>query len=397
MATAKKVVLNVLGTADNDTLTSTGVVEMIDGGAGIDKLVFTEGTRGVVVNLKTGTLTDSFGAKDTISNVEIIIGTSFADKITGSDFTDYLVGGAGNDSLYGGGGSDEIYGGTGNDLISGGAASDYMVGGAGADTINGGAGFDMVDYSDEGGAFGVTVNLTTNMGVDSYGDTDTFVSVERIRATELADSLTGSSGANMFEAGAGNDTVSGMNGNDTLIGGFGDDSLLGGSGNDELVGGRGNDIIDGGAGAADVADYSADGGWHGVSVSLLAGNAEDSWGDIDQLIGIEQVRGTEFADWFHGDKRANTFMGNGGADTITGGGGNDIFVFGALHGNDQINDFGTGDKLSLVGLGFTSAADVVAAATGHDLGVMIQTGVDSSIVLVDVNISSVATLGYIFA
>jgi hypothetical protein len=53
--------------------------------------------------------------------------------------------------------------------------------------------------------------------------------------------------------------------------------------------------------------------------------------------------------------------------------------------------------LDLRGLGFTSVDQVVAAAEGHDLGVLIHTGADSSILLVDVNVKDVATLGYIFA
>ncbi|MFM9973176.1 MAG: calcium-binding protein, partial [Beijerinckiaceae bacterium] len=284
MATAKKVILNVLGTDGDDTLKNTGAVEMISGGAGLDKLVFEEGTRGINVNLATGALTDSFGNRDTIalvetatatgtvkvSSVEIIIGTSFNDTITGSAQTDYLVGGAGNDRLSGGAGSDELYGGTGNDVLNGGDQSDYLVGGTGNDTINGGNGFDLVDYSDEGGTFGVTVNLAKSTATDTYGGTDRLISVERIRGTELVDKLTGNGVANLFEGGAGNDVLDGAGGDDLLWAGFGDDKLIGGTGNDQLVGGRGADQLDGGTGI-DVADYSLDAGWHGVAVNLTTG------------------------------------------------------------------------------------------------------------------------------
>ena len=391
------VIKNVLGTNGNGTLRSTAAVEMISGGLGLDKLVFDEGTRGVSVNLKTGKLTDSFGNKETVSGIEIVIGTSMNDKIIGSDFADYLVGGDGNDSLYGGAGSDELYGGTGDDFLSGGSDSDYFVGGKGFDTINGGSGFDMVDYSDEGGSNGVTVNLVTNIATDTYGSTDKYISIERVRGTDMADTFSGNNSANMFEGGAGNDTIDGLGGDDVIRGGFGNDKLLGGAGADMIAGGRGNDTMDGGSGSKDVADYANDGGWHGVSVNLTTGIAEDSWGDIDTLVSIESIVGTEFGDWFMGSAGANAFTGAGGNDTMAGGGGNDTFIFGLGHGNDQINDFNAGDVLDLAALGFHSVAEVQAVSVGHNLGTLINTGAGSSILLVDVNVNSLASLGYVFA
>jgi Ca2+-binding RTX toxin-like protein len=391
------VILNVLGTNGADTLKSTGAVEVISGGDGIDKLIFDEGTKGVIVNLKAGTLTDSFGNNEKVTGIEIVIGTSFADKMTGSDKADYLVGGAGNDTLSGGLGQDEFYGGTGNDSLIGGNDSDYFVGGEGNDTLNGGSGFDLVDYSDEGGASGITVDLATKKATDTYGTTDTYVSIERVRGTDFADKLSGNGSVNMFEGGGGNDTIDGLGGDDILRGNFGDDVIKGGTGNDMLTGGRGFDTLDGGTGSLDTVDYRADDGWHGVSVNMTTGLAEDSWGDSDTLVSIENAIGTDFADWFMGNSAANQLNGMGGNDTLSGGGGNDTFVFWAEHGNDQINDYNAGDILNLAAFGFTSVDDVIARSSGHELGVIIQTSATSSIVLVDVNVTSLATLGYIFA
>jgi Ca2+-binding RTX toxin-like protein len=396
MAKAKPVILNVLGTNGNDILRSTNGLQSFDGGAGIDTLVFDEGTQGVTVNLKTGKMIDSFGQAETLSGIEIIIGTSFNDKITGSDFADYLIGGGGNDTLSGGLGSDELYGGDGDDILIGGGDSDYFVGGRGNDTIKGGSGFDLVDYSDEGGTLGITVNLATKKIIDTYGDTDAVTGVDRVRGTDVADSMTGNGSANLFEGGAGNDTLDGAGGDDILWAGFGDDTLIGGTGNDQLVGGRGDDKIDGGKGV-DVVDYSLDGGWHGASVNLQTGVAEDTWGSYDTIKNVENVVGSQFNDWFLGNASANAFTGGAGNDVMTGGAGADTFIFGANHGNDRINDFSAGDVLDLRGLGFTSVADIVAASVGHELGVQINTGDGSSILLVDVNISNVATLGYLFA
>ncbi len=386
----------ITGTSGNDTFHSTGYVEVISGGSGIDKLIFDDITRGVNINVATGVYIDSAGNREQISGIEIFVGTSFADRIVGSTAAEIFVGGGGNDTLTGGGGMDEFYGGAGNDVLTGGSTADYFVGGSGNDAINGGAGFDLVDYSDEGGKFGVTVNLATGVAKDTYGDTDKLSNIERVRGTELADSITGNSGNNLLEGWDGNDTVDGGAGNDTLFGGFGNDSLFGGTGNDTLVGGRGADTLDGGANT-DTVDYSQDGGWHGISLNLLKGFAEDTWGDSDKLIAIENVVGSAFDDWIVGNIGNNVITGGAGNDTMTGGGGNDIFVFAPGHCNDQINDFNKGDKLDLSALGFKSVADVQAHAAGHDLGVVIYTSETSSIVLVDVNVNSLATLGYIFA
>ncbi len=391
MTVAKK----VLGTAGNDTLKNTAEIEAIVGGAGLDKVVFEDGKQGINVNLKKGTVVDSFGNKETISGVEIVIGTSFNDRIVGSDDTDYLVGGAGNDTLFGGNGHDELYGGEGNDLLVGGNGSDFLVGGKGKDTLSGGAGFDTADYSDEGGG-GVTVNLTTGVAIDNYGDTDKLVSIERVRATDFADKLTGNSGANLLEGRGGDDVISAMAGADTVWGGFGNDTIDGGSGNDVLTGGRGNDQIDGGAGV-DTLDYSMDEGWRGISINMATGTAEDTWGDLDTFKNVENVTGSDFGDWFMGDAKANVIDGRGGDDTMAGGGGADTFVFGAGHGHDRINDFGLDDKLDLRGLGVTSLEQVLDMARGHDLGAVLVTGEGSSIVLVDVNIADIAKLSYIFA
>jgi Ca2+-binding RTX toxin-like protein len=386
---------NVVGTMLNDVLKSTAANEAIVGGEGIDKLIFEEGTKGVVVNLKKGTIVDSYGKRDTVSGVEIVTGTSFNDRIVGSDDTDYLVGGGGDDYLHGGLGSDELYGGEGNDKLYGGQGNDFLVGGKGSDYINGGAGFDTADYSDEGGA-GITVNLKAGTVIDTYGNTDTLVSIERIRATDYDDNLVGSNAANVFEAGGGNDHLDGGNGNDTLLAGFGNDTVLGGNGNDILVGGRGADMLDGGKGK-DTVDYSQDAGWRAVAVNLATGLGEDSWGDSDILTGIENVTGGDLGDWIHGDGFSNVLNGGAGDDILTGGGGNDVFAFGAGHGHDQINDFNAGDQLNLAALGFNSVDDVLAVAQGHELGAMIVTGEGSSIVLVDVNVNDLGSLGYIFS
>ena len=63
----------------------------------------------------------------------------------------------------------------------------------------------------------------------------------------------------------------------------------------------------------------------GVRVDLQAGRAEDGFGSIDTLIGVDQVHGGGHNDWFSGNERDNYFWGNGGNDTFIGGAGQDGF------------------------------------------------------------------------
>lgn len=416
MATKKKPLVDLFGTEGddilfaktdgmmidaglgNDVVTGSKAADILKGGEGFDKLDYSAegGEKGVNVNLKSGVAYDSFGSKDQVSGFEVVIGTKFNDKITGTDGTDYLVGGAGDDTLRGGKGSDELYGGEGNDNLQGGDGSDYLVGGAGKDKFSGGAGFDLVDYSDEGGANGIKIDLMKGTGTDTYGDTDTFSSIERIRGTDQADWLNGSNGNNMFEGGAGDDTLNGNGGDDVLWAGFGNDTVLGGKGNDELVGGRGDDALDGGTGK-DTVNYSLDGGWRGISLNLAMGSAEDTWGSIDTIKNVENVVGSQFDDWIVGDKFANILTGAEGNDILTGGAGADTFVFADGAGKDQINDFSVKeDVLDLRGTSIHSMAEFVAAASGHDLGMAVSYE-GGSIVLVDVNIAQAGDLKVLFA
>ena len=57
-----------------------------------------------------------------------------------------------------------------------------------------------------------------------------------------------SSDGKSFDAGAGNDSVTGGVGNDTILGGLGNDILIGGAGDDILSGGLGLDKLTGGKG-----------------------------------------------------------------------------------------------------------------------------------------------------
>ncbi len=152
---------------------------------------------------------------------------------------------------------------------------------------------------------------------------------------------------------AGNDLVNANAGNDLVFGELGNDVLVSGLGDERLNGGLGNDTLNGGVGI-DTADYSSStidppgpigpqpytGATAGVTVNLnLAGAQNTGEGGIDQLIGIENVFGTNFKDVLTGNSANNVFSGLAGNDTLLCGNGNDTLNGGA--GNDVLNG-GTG-------------------------------------------------------
>ena len=90
-----------------------------------------------------------------------------------------------SDTLNGGSGTDLLTGFAGADTFNPGATpnSDVMTGGAGNDTFNIGssaASLYIVDYSRDGGASGVTVNLKTGTATDTHGNTDTLNGIQTV-------------------------------------------------------------------------------------------------------------------------------------------------------------------------------------------------------------------------
>jgi len=243
--------------------------DTIDGRGGLDEVRYDRDARyggdaGVYVNLAEGTATDGFGDTDTLISIE---------RVRGSDFGDTIIGDAGDNRLRGYAGDDGFVGGAGNDEIDGGADSWDE--------------YDLVDYSQEGGGGGVTVNLATGVAIDTFGDTDTLISIEEVEGTDQDDVMVGNAYDNWFVLGAGDDSV------------------------------------DGGAGGFDQVSYSSETGGAGVSVDLALGTATDTYGDTDTLVGIEVIRGSQWADEILGDGADNTFRGMAGGDTMDGRGGVD--------------------------------------------------------------------------
>ncbi|MEZ0264221.1 MAG: beta strand repeat-containing protein, partial [Phycisphaerae bacterium] len=369
------------GNDGNDTLDGQGGDDLLDGGAGYDLALYGFAEAGVNVNLAT-TLATGGGGNDTLTGVEQVNGSEFADTLTGDAAANHFQGLGGNDTLNGGDGNDTL------------------VGGAGSDSIGGGNGIDRAEFWGDGVESGVTVNLATGAVTGAAGN-DTLSGIENVVGTDYADSLAGSTLANELVGGLGDDTLNGGTGNDTLDGGegsdwvqfvgattavtanlatgattggagvdlltsienaagssfndsivgssegnilrgeAGNDTLNGGDGNDTLAGGAGNDSLVGGSGI-DTADYSEATGT--VTVNLSVANQTTGGAGNDVLSGIENVRGGNFNDTLTGSTGANLLAGGGGRDSIAGGAGADTLWGGV--GNDTLDGGTVSDRVN---------------------------------------------------
>src|SRR5262249_33904178 len=133
----------------------------------------------------------SIGVGSDVSNITSITGNSFSNVDTDFNLqnlttsvhfdltaTNNTTSGISSGTVLGGTAGDVIKGSAGADILIGNGANDFLTGGDGADSIQGGAGTDTVDYSVDGGPGAVNVNLATGTATDSFGKTDTLVSIE---------------------------------------------------------------------------------------------------------------------------------------------------------------------------------------------------------------------------
>jgi Ca2+-binding RTX toxin-like protein len=242
----------LLGGSGQDVLIGGTGDDFLDGGThdsalGRDVASYEAASGAVQVNLATGRATGADG-NDTLTGIETVLGSAYADTLTGDVNGNVLRGNGGNDTIDGGAGFDwadykeasssvtvslvsntssggngndtlinieGIRGGKSNDTLTGDANDNRIRGNGGNDLMEGGAGVDTADYYNA--TAGVTVNLATGRSSGADGN-DTLSNFENISGSFLyGDSLTGSDG---------NNSIEGLGGDDTLDGGLGTDSAV---------------------------------------------------------------------------------------------------------------------------------------------------------------------------
>jgi len=311
---------------------------------GLQRIYGTYGDDTYYVSSQADVITDPVnGGTDTVvastgyhlpSNLEILVlaigagsifgvGNASDNSLVGNEDANVLFGWGSNDTIHGDDGKDALHGMAGNDSLNGGAGNDELLGGDGGDTLDGGADADML--------FG------------EAGD----------------DSLTGGPGfvSDMMFGGSGNDTLdaaSGLGDIDYLHGGAGDDTYYIDTPSDMVVelAGEGIDTI--------FASFSATSyqlGDHIENLVLLGATLYAAGNAL-----ANAITGSAGGNWLLGGTGDDTLNGKGGADMLFGQAGADTFVFERGTGSDTIGDFVSGtDHIRLVGLGFTSFAQVQAA------------------------------------
>ena len=233
-----------------------------------------------------------------------ILGSNTPEQLTGTSEDDFIQGLASNDKLFGGRGDDDLQGGLGRDNLRGELGADRLDGGAGSS--------DLADYVTSTAA--VQVDLLSGVGAGGHAAGDTLINIERLRGSRFDDQLLGDDNDN---------ALSGLGGNDAIFGRGGNDYLRGDAGADQLDGGDGRDF----------ADYINSPG--AVTVSLATGIGSDSDAAGDQLVNIEDLRGSGLDDELTGDFGNNRLWGGNGDDLLAGGAGTD-FLRGGL-GSDVLD------------------------------------------------------------
>jgi Ca2+-binding RTX toxin-like protein len=412
----------LLGGDGDDRLIGGLGADVLDGGAGIDRADYTGSDAGVYVDLALRFGAGGHAYGDVLLNIDDVEGSQHADTLLADQGTNRLWGGAGNDRLDGRGGDDRLSGGDGGDWLIGGLGADVLdggagvdavdysgsgsgvqadlvlgrgsggdaegdrysaiedvvgtgwndtiignaldnrleggegddgiIGGAGADWLNGGAGRDRTTY--DASDAGVYVDLLAQAGSGGDAQGDRLVGIEDVTGSRHADTLLGDDRGN---------TLIGLDGNDRLDGRDGDDRLEGGAGDDWLVGGRGGDTLVGGDGR-DTLDYS--GSTAGVLFDVATGIGSGGDAEGDRASGVENLKGSRFADTVSGNDGDNQFDGLEGDDRLAGAGGNDTLFGGA---GDDVLWGGDGADWLDGGGGFDAAVyDDASGGVWADLG-----------------------------
>jgi hypothetical protein len=142
-------------------------------------------------------------------------------------------------------------------------------------------------------------------------------------------------------------TYSGTAGADTVIGSHLEDRFLSSPGADSIDGGESTDLV----------SYATSGSAVNINLATGATSGGDAAGD--QLISIENLEGSNYADTLTGTSDPNKLYGLGGNDVISGGGGVDYIEGGA--GNDTIDGGGNPDIIE-----GGAGADILDGGTGID-------------------------------
>ena len=301
-----------------------------------------------------------------LQTVEITVGdhsfvTTSLTPITRIDFH----GGRGHDRFenntdirsraWGGRGRDTLIGGDGDDLLIGGSGKDTLEGGAGKNVLKGGAGNDIYHFTAETSA---TDRVYDRGGKNTFDFSrlTSAVDVDLSNARQFQKVVNAKRGLRVWlNRNDAIDNVIGTDYDDTLVGNRLNNELIAGKGNDTLVASAGNDLLWGyhgddtyvfqndvkgttrikdlkGRDTLNFAEMNS-----GVKVDL--GNdarqrvtTTGLYIDLNRGDAVDDVVGTNFADFLTGNDKDNVLYGGHGNDRLVASAGDDLLW--GHHGND---------------------------------------------------------------
>ena len=310
--------------AGNDLVDGRGGYDVVNYGASAGSFAVTDG---VTVNLTTGLAIDPWGNSDTLTSIEMAIGTNLADDLTG-----VVIANGDRSQLRGLAGDDTLRATVADTII----AADYRQDPAAV----------RVNLSTSDATLGGQV-VAAGTARDGFGGTDTLVMIQSVRGSNSADFILGSARNDLLEGEGGNDTIEGGAGNDRLRGNNGNDTLIGGEGDDTLRGGAGVDTYSGGAGY-DSIEFNDGTPTQGVVASLTTGLITDQFGNaesIGAMNDVEYLIGGSLADDLEGKAISGNIAqlnGGGGNDTLRAGSGSSASVVATYHFDADANNDGIG-------------------------------------------------------
>jgi len=299
----------------------------INGGAGIDTLIISEGIASNTITINASSTTNQLNiAGTTVKGFERFDLSGFLGKVT-------------------------YTGTTANDWVATGAGADVLNGGLGSDTLIGGLGNDTYTVDNAGDIVTETSTLATEIDtVNSSISYTLSVNVERLTLTGTANiNGTGNTLANTLTGNIANNILDGGDGNDSLNGGTGIDALIGGLGNDTYTVDNVGDIV------TETSTLATEIDTVNSSVTYtLSANVERL-----TLTGTANINGI-------GNALNNSITGNASNNILLGGAGNDILNGGA--GTDSMTG-GTDNDTYYI----DNAGDTITELTGEGIDTVFST------------------------
>jgi Ca2+-binding RTX toxin-like protein len=228
--------LAFLGNLLNST---NDIYDVINGFGGIDTVSYVSASSVNVDLFITGFQNTGGSNFDRLISIENLIGSNFNDTLSGNVGNNVLDGGLGvNTVSYTRSTAGVVVDlslavaqntiGAGFDTlrnfqnITGSRFSDTLTGTSGNNVIDGGAGYDTVSYANAGASVVVSLAIIAPQVTGGAG-TDTLLNLEGLIGSNFNDRLTGNGSDN---------TIEGLWGDDSILASVGYDALLGGSGTD---------------------------------------------------------------------------------------------------------------------------------------------------------------------